>query len=121
MTQGQNIEQKINAALTSLDAIHPASPRPFFYTRVQSRLHQKPESAWNKVFMYLASPSIAMAMMILIILGDGMLLFMEKDTSNSISTTAPEYSLSVQYQEYSLDNQEFYHYAFDKSSDFQSN
>jgi hypothetical protein len=114
MTNGNNIEHKIDEVLSSLDNIRPATANPFLYTRIKARLQQKPESVWNKIFMYLARPSVAMTMIILVIVGDGMLLFMGKDTSNSVSAAAPEYSLSVQYQEYSLDNQAFYHYAFDE-------
>jgi hypothetical protein len=111
MTGRNNIDEKINAALCSLDNIRPATPKPFFYTRLQSRLNQKPDSVWTKIYTFLATPSIAMAMICLVIVSDGMLLFKEEDTA----MTPPEYSLSAQYQEFSLNSEEFYDYAFDEN------
>ena len=116
MISGNNVEEKINATLNSLDDIHAAGPRPFFYTRLQSRLNKKPESVWTKVYTYLSMPSIAMLMFIMVVLGDGMLFYMNQESANTgVSSTAPEYSLSAQYQEDSQNNQEFYHYAFDEN------
>jgi len=41
MKKHYNIEEEIERTLQSLKGIEPATPKPFFYTRLQARLEQK--------------------------------------------------------------------------------
>lgn len=41
MKKQYDIEEEIERTLQSLDGIQPATPKPFFYTRLQGRMEQR--------------------------------------------------------------------------------
>jgi uncharacterized membrane protein YdfJ with MMPL/SSD domain len=62
-----NFEKKINEALNSFDNANRATPNPYLFTRLQSKMHRRSESTWDNVFKFLTKPAFAFAMLALII------------------------------------------------------
>lgn len=55
--------------LNSLDGLQKADPGPFFYTRVQARLHKEEEAGfWAGLASFLARPSVALLTLLAICL-----------------------------------------------------
>lgn len=61
------IENKIEAALNSLDHARRAGPGPFFFTRVEARLHQKDRTIWEQLSGFIARPAVALSVVCLVI------------------------------------------------------
>jgi hypothetical protein len=87
MRTEKDITQKVEAILNSLDGIERAAPQPFFYTRLMARMEQVNESPWNKWMQLLSKPSVAVAILSLFVLLNGMMLFSRsnQDEDNSAS------------------------------------
>lgn len=62
----QHLEKKIDEAMQSLDGIEKASPRPFFFTRIEARMRRE-KSNWEIISSFVARPSIVFASICLII------------------------------------------------------
>ena len=78
--------------LNSLEGIHRASPRPFFYTRVMAQLDQS--SRWEKIASLISRPAFAMAVIVLFLFINSVILY----SSSSRATSAPqdESSLAIE-------------------------
>jgi hypothetical protein len=68
MRHKENIAQKVEQALNSLDGAHKASPGPFFFTRVQARLQKQRSNGWELVSSFITRPSVALSGLCIIIL-----------------------------------------------------
>jgi hypothetical protein len=60
MMSQDNIEKKVDNALSSIDGIQRATPAPFFFTRLQARL-QEQLSIWEKISLTINRPAVAFA------------------------------------------------------------
>ena len=94
----ENINKRINEAMRSLDGIEKASPRPFFFTRLEARL-QRQKSRWEVVSSFLSKPVVAIACICLIIMINAMVIFSSgnfkknsTDQQNNELATADEYN-----------------------------
>lgn len=67
MTRKQRIESEIEAAFKSVDHLVPASPAPFFYTRVSARLMKEETNVWGRASRLITRPAIAALSVVLII------------------------------------------------------
>jgi hypothetical protein len=67
MKYSKHIEAIIEETLGSLDKVNPASPGPFFYTRVHARLTKQERNMWEKLSVLLSRPAVAIAGICLII------------------------------------------------------
>lgn len=63
MEQKQN---KIDSILKSIDTIHRAEPRPFFFGRLVAAMENK-SSSWERIVALITRPAIAYAAILLII------------------------------------------------------
>ncbi|MBA4166052.1 MAG: hypothetical protein H0X41_00640 [Chitinophagaceae bacterium] len=59
MIRKQQIEKEIEAAIASLDHLAPASPAPFFYTRLSARMMKEEKNVWGRVSRTITRPVIA--------------------------------------------------------------
>lgn len=100
MKQRTDIEKEVQESLESLDDMHRASPRPYFYIRLKARLDRE-KSKWGKVAGFISRPVFAMAMICAVLSVNAWILF-KSDVSVSnnsqaiINTDVPEeYNLAV--------------------------
>ena len=63
----QDIENKIETTLNSLDHVSRVGPGPFFYTRVMARLNKKSLTTWEKITVFISQPAVAFAVICLVI------------------------------------------------------
>lgn len=71
----QELENKIEATLNSLDHITRSTPGPFFYTRVLGRLQRKDRTLWEKASFFIARPAVAFAVICLVLSLNGLVIF----------------------------------------------
>ena len=93
----QHLDKKIDEAMQSLDGIEKASPRPFFFTRLEARM-QREKSRWEVISSFVAKPIVAFACICLIIMINADVIFSSAnsknvtDQQNSEQATADEYN-----------------------------
>jgi uncharacterized membrane protein YdfJ with MMPL/SSD domain len=102
----QHLNKKIDEAMRSLDGLEKASPRPFFFTRLESRM-QREKSGWEAISSFVAKPVVAFACICLIIMINAAVILSSAnsknvtDQQNSEQATADEYnSLSAPLYEF---------------------
>lgn len=102
----QHLNKKIDEAMQSLDGMGKASPRPFFFTRLETRL-QREKSRWEAISSFVAKPIVAVACICLIIMINAAVILSSAnskkitDQQNSEQATADEYnSVSVPLYEF---------------------
>jgi len=54
-----NMERHIDEVMDSLRGIGKATPKPFFYTRLEARLRREEKSVWERVGKLVARPAVA--------------------------------------------------------------
>ena len=59
MQEKENIDDRVERALNSLDGTQRAQPSPWLYNRVLARMRKEEKSAWTQVGDFLARPAIA--------------------------------------------------------------
>ena len=59
MQEKENIDDRVERALNSLDGTRRAQPAPWLYNRVLARMRKEEKSAWTQVGDFLARPAIA--------------------------------------------------------------
>lgn len=87
MKPGNDINQKIEGALNSLNGVQRAEPQPWLYARIMKRLSREEDrSVWGSISSFLARPSVAIAGLCLILVLNGVLLFREEMEADIILT-----------------------------------
>jgi hypothetical protein len=61
MNKQQDMTNKVNEALESLDGIQRAEPAPWFFTRVKARLERDERNVWETAGRFLARPAVTIA------------------------------------------------------------
>ena len=74
------MDDKIESALNSLDRVARVGPGPFFYTRVQARLNRGSRTVWEKLSGFIAQPAIAFSVICLIISLNTLVIFQTKSS-----------------------------------------
>jgi len=93
----QHLNKKIDKAMQSLNGIEKASPRHFFFTRLEARM-QKQKSRWEVLSSFLAKPVVAIACICLIIMINATVILSStnlntsSDQQNNELATADEYN-----------------------------
>jgi hypothetical protein len=103
------IDKKIEDALNSLEGLEKASPGPFFYTRLQARLHRAEANVWEAIIAFVARPSVAIASIILVIAVNTFVLFRDASGPASYAVQSDqafidEYNQTVSF--YNVENME---------------
>ncbi len=87
MKPGNDINQKIEGALNSLDGVQRAEPQPWLYARILKRLSRDEDrSVWGSISSFLARPTVAIAGLCLILVLNGVLLFKEEKEADIVLT-----------------------------------
>ena|ERR1700733_7610228 len=61
MNKKDNIQQKIDEAVSSLDDAQRATPQPYLLTRIMARMNEAKETWWEKTGRLISRPSFAIA------------------------------------------------------------
>ncbi|HEY8388370.1 MAG TPA: hypothetical protein VIK74_07185 [Parasegetibacter sp.] len=67
-------QQKIEAALKSLDGVERAKAAPYLFTRIYARLNKDEESIWEKILQLISKPSVAFLGLCVILALNGSIL-----------------------------------------------
>ncbi len=68
MKQREELERKIDDALSSIEGIGKVTAQPWMYTRIRERLLREQKSFWEKAAIFLSRPGIAIAGLLLILM-----------------------------------------------------
>jgi uncharacterized membrane protein YdfJ with MMPL/SSD domain len=96
MQSNTDIQNKIDAALNSIDNLQRATPQPFFYTRLMAKIADQKQSAWERLGSFISRPAIAFISLSLIILLNLFAAYSHLNTSSPTDqqelTTTEEYT-----------------------------
>jgi len=93
----ENLNRKIVKAMQSINGIGKASPRPYFFARLEARL-EKQKSRWETLSSFLSKPVIAIACIFLILVINTAVILSSAnlksstDQQNNELATADEYN-----------------------------
>ena len=76
MGKRQNIPEKAQQTIDSLDGLQRATPGPFFFTRVMARVQREEASAWERAVAFLTRPMVVVATLSIIILLNATALYL---------------------------------------------
>ena len=110
MNKEKEITGKVADVLSSLEGMKPASPGPFFYTRVQARLHKQGKSVWDHVSLLITRPAVAFTVVCVILLMN-MLVFLQQ---KNVSSTLADQQEQSYYEEYNNTADNFYDFAINE-------
>jgi len=82
MNKKTDIHNKVEAALNSLEGITPATPGPYFFTRVQARMKRVEKNVWESISAYIARPIVAIAMVGFVLLMNTVAVVQHTKTSD---------------------------------------
>lgn len=103
----KDINRKIEDTLHSLDGITKASPTPFFFTRLEARMHKK-RNVWDQVSSFVSRPVIVFSGIFLILLINAAVIF----TSSTLNTTPEKQNNELAtVDEYSQVSTSFYEFV----------
>ena len=83
MSIHNNIEQKVEETLASLDGSGRAIANPFLYARIINTLKSTDKNFWSRALAFINRPAIAIASILLIIFMNALVLFQTPETSES--------------------------------------
>ncbi len=106
MNKNSNIQNNVEETLSSFEGISSASPGPYFFTRVQARLNRVEKNIWEKISSFIARPTVAFAMVSVILLMNTIAVLQHNQSSNF---TADQPDQSV-YEEFNVAVNTFYDY-----------
>jgi hypothetical protein len=67
MKNNEHINKLIDGALNSLDGAVRATPKPYFFTRLNVKLQNEGESNWDKALKFISKPAVAFTVLCLVI------------------------------------------------------
>lgn len=104
-------DEELDAILNSLDGLEKAAPRPYFYTRLMSRMQVADENnSWSRAMQFISKPAIALGMTLIFLLINAYIIFNQfkqapEPLEESTQTLALEYnSLNTSFYENNADN-----------------
>lgn len=104
--ENENVNKKVQAALQSLDQMKRATPRPFLFGRIEMRLNQE-RNFWTRLSWILAKPVVALSCILLVLLINGMVIFLSTRSESPVNQKAPELATADEYSQVSSDFYEF--------------
>jgi hypothetical protein len=75
MMKKNNIQQRVDDAMESLNGIQSAAPAPFFYTRLKARLERAEKNVWETIGSFIGRPPIVFATICVVLLLNVTVLF----------------------------------------------
>jgi hypothetical protein len=88
MNKEQNIQQIIEAALSSIDDAKRATPKPFLLTRIMARINAANETSWEKAGRLISRPSFAVAGLGALIVLNVLVVTLNHHSTNSQEPTS---------------------------------
>jgi hypothetical protein len=67
MNSKQDINKLIDDTLNSLDDAGRATPRPYLFTRINVRMQNNVENAWDRTLRIISRPAVALSVLCLVI------------------------------------------------------
>ena len=101
MNKDEHINKLIEEALSSVDDVKRAAPKPFLLTRINARMRKETESAWEKTGWFIARPAVAFTGICMIVLLNIMVVMFNKTSDaatvaeQTVQTQADEFSYTV--------------------------
>ena len=101
MHKNEHISKLIEEALSSVDDVKRAAPKPFLLTRINARMSKATESAWEKAGWFIARPAVAFTGICMIVLLNIMVVMFNKTSDaatvaeQTVQTQADEFSYTV--------------------------
>ena len=91
-------DKKIDAAMHSLDRVEKASPRPFFFTRLEARM-QNERNVWYKLSSFVARPIVAFACICFVLIINASVILLSDTKSSPLTQTGPELATADEYSQ----------------------
>lgn len=90
----------IEEAMSSLDDVQPAEPRPYLFTRINARMNRQTPFVWEKAVFFISRPAVAFTGLCLVVLLNILVIMNNKtaDNTNSdliVQNTTDEFSFST--------------------------
>ncbi|HEU5366543.1 MAG TPA: hypothetical protein VFU62_13480 [Hanamia sp.] len=107
----EKFNQKIEETMRSLDGIEKATPRPFFFTRLEARM-QNEKSIWEEISSFVAKPMVAFACILLVVIINAAVIFSSSNSSNSTANSVSQQNNELATaDEYNLISSNFYEFV----------
>lgn len=107
----EKLNKKIDEALKSFDGMGKASPRPFFFTRLEARMVNQ-KSIWEEISSFVAKPMVSFACICLIIIINAAVIFSSSNATTSITNSISQQNNELATaDEYNLVSSNFYEFV----------
>lgn len=106
----EKLSKKIEEALKSFDGIEKASPRPFFFARLEARM-QNEKSIWEQISSFVAKPMVAFACICLVVIINAAVIFSSSNSTNSTTNSISQQNELATADEYNLVSSNFYEFV----------
>jgi len=100
------IHKKLDDVMHSMDNINRASPRPFFFTRLEA-IMQNEKNIWGKLSSFVARPVVAFACICFVLIINAMVIFLSNNSGNSLAQQGNELATADEYSQVSSTLYEF--------------
>lgn len=97
MNRKDQIQEKVEQAMASLDHIQRATANPFLYTRIQAALEKEERGFWVNFSSFITKPAVAFATLVLIVSMNSLVLFNNAEPSVSASSGEEEQLFAGEY------------------------
>ena len=101
MNNKAHIDQLIEEALSSVDDVSRAEPKPYLLTRINARLSRQTETAWERAGRFIARPVVVIAGLFIIIAVNVSVAAFNNNSNTSVAAndqatvTTDEFSTTV--------------------------
>ena len=100
------IHKKIDDVMHRMDNINRASPRPFLFTRLETRM-QNEKNIWGRMSSFVARPVIAFACICFVLIINAMVIFLSNNSGDSVAQQGNELATADEYSQVSSTLYEF--------------
>ncbi len=94
-----NINNRVDAALNSLDDVKRATGKPYVLTRMNAKMQNSNSSIWDNALQFISKPVVALVCMLIIIAFNVLVISRNYNTSNTINEeqalTVDEYNANI--------------------------
>ncbi len=94
-----NINNRVDAALNSLDDVKRATGKPYVLTRMNAKMQNSNSSIWDNALQFISKPMVALVCMLIIIAFNVLVVSRNYNTSNTINEeqalTVDEYNANI--------------------------
>jgi len=81
------IQQRVEAALNSMDGMQPATPEPYLLTRIHARMNTREVTVWEKAVWFLSRPVVAIVLC-LVIVANMMVVVSNQSRQSNVAATS---------------------------------